>query len=132
VTERIDPGGGALTGATGDLTPDHAARPFEPGERREIDDAETRGRVTHEQSLLASTNADDSGEPGWGPDEGDPTDAPRDDGYGSTRGLSPQDDVYRMERHAPPPIIEPAGSSRQDGEPRIGGDETIEAEADRF
>jgi hypothetical protein len=35
VSERLDPGGGGLTGATGDLTPDDSDEPFVPAERRE-------------------------------------------------------------------------------------------------
>ena len=33
MTKRHDPGGGGLTGVTGDLTPDESAEPFVPGER---------------------------------------------------------------------------------------------------
>jgi hypothetical protein len=132
VTDRPDPGGGGLTGVTGDLTPDDAARPFDPGERREVDDAGTRGRVTYERSLRGPAAAGERGDPGWGPDSGEPTDAPRDAGYGSTEGLSPDDAAYRMERHVPPPPEIDAERSAQDGEPRLGGDETIDAEDDRF
>jgi len=39
VTDRTDPGGGGLTGATGDLTPDETDESFVPAERREIEDA---------------------------------------------------------------------------------------------
>ena len=37
VTDRNDPGGGGLTGATGDLTPDEIDEAFLPSERREGD-----------------------------------------------------------------------------------------------
>ena len=132
MTDRLDPGGGGLTGATGDLTPDESAEPFEPAERREIDDAEQRGRVTHQQTIRGSSTAVDAGDPGWGPDTGDSTDAPRDAGYGSTHGLSPDDDAYRMDHHAPPPASDADRDRPAQGQPRIGGDETIAAEDDRF
>ena len=38
MTDRIDHGGGGMTGATGDLTPDETDAPFVPGELREIAD----------------------------------------------------------------------------------------------
>jgi hypothetical protein len=132
VTDRLDPGGGGMTGATGDLTPDESAEPFTPGERREIDDPEQRGRVTHEQAIRGPGTAADAGDPGWGPDTGDSTDAPRDAGYGSTHGLSSDDDAYRMEHHAPPPAADADRQQIDGGEPRLGVDETIAAEDDRF
>ena len=88
MTDRLDPGGGGLTGATGDLTPDASADPFEPGERREIDDAAQRGLVTHEQAIRG---------PG-------------------TAGPATDDDRPQ----------------REPRESRLGGDETIAAEDDRF
>ena len=131
MTDRFDPGGGGLTGATGDLTPDDATEPFEPAERREVDDPDDRGRVTYDQSTRDSSASDARAEPGWGPDTGDSTDAPRDAGYGSTHGLSADDDAYRVERHAPPSAAAEPGR-RESGAVRIGGDETIDAEQDRF
>jgi hypothetical protein len=132
VSERTDPGGGGLTGATGDLTPDESAEPFEPAERREVDDPDARGRVTYERAIRSAATTDDAGQPGWGPDTGDATDAPRDAGYGSTHGLSPADDAYRMEHHAPPPVIHADRGRAGDGEPRLGGDEAIDPQDDRF
>jgi hypothetical protein len=38
MTRPNDSGGGGLTGATGDLTPDDAERPFIPAEQRTISD----------------------------------------------------------------------------------------------
>ena len=38
MTDRTDPGGGGLTGATGDLTPDETDQSFVPAERRAIED----------------------------------------------------------------------------------------------
>lgn len=34
MTDRDNPGGGGLTGATGDLTPESTDQAFDPGERR--------------------------------------------------------------------------------------------------
>jgi hypothetical protein len=53
VTDRIDPGGGGLTGATGDLTPDETDESFVPGERREVEGAESRAAVTDRQGTSA-------------------------------------------------------------------------------
>ena len=49
MNDRTD-SGGALTGATGDLTPDAPDEAFDPGERREISDAEHHADVTVAQS----------------------------------------------------------------------------------
>lgn len=46
MNDRIDPGGGGLTGATGDLTPDASDGAFVPGERREVEDPDARANVT--------------------------------------------------------------------------------------
>ena len=125
--ERSNPGG-ALTGATGDLTPDTTDDAFVPGERREIAEAETRGAVTAEQGARAPAQSGEVGEPGADRPERGPTNlAERESGYGSEHGLSPTDPAYRMELH-------PTGSSTADdpsGPTRIGGDELSETE-ERF
>jgi hypothetical protein len=41
-------GGGGMTGATGDLTPDDADRPFVPAELREISDPQQQAEATVE------------------------------------------------------------------------------------
>ncbi len=48
MTDRNDPGGGGLTGATGDLTPDEVDEAFVPGERREMEDPDGRARAATE------------------------------------------------------------------------------------
>jgi hypothetical protein len=48
VTDRDNPGGGGLTGATGDLTPDAPDQAFEPAERREVAGPD-RAQVTDRQ-----------------------------------------------------------------------------------
>ncbi len=50
MTNDRNAGGGGMTGATGDLTPDHAAqRPFVPAETREVADLEQPAEVTEAQ-----------------------------------------------------------------------------------
>lgn len=130
MTDRTDAGGGGLTGATGDLTPADGTDPFVPGELREIAGDEERARVTTEQGAAAPSQHGEAGQPGWGPDTGDSTDAPRDGGYGSEAGLAPDDPAYRIEPHAPPPT-EAEDPPRASEGPRIGGDERHESE-ERF
>jgi hypothetical protein len=125
VKERSNPGG-ALTGATGDLTPDTTDDAFVPGERREIAEPESRGAVTAEQGALAPAQSGDVGDPAGDQVEGGPTNmAERESGYGSEHGLSPNDPAYRMETH-------PAGAAVDDAQrsddTRIGGDELSEGE----
>jgi hypothetical protein len=126
VTREPDAGGGGLTGATGHLTPDESAGPFDPGERREAEDAEQQADVTVAQATRAPAQAGDVGDPERLPD-GPPTNmATRDDGYGSEHGLSPNDPAYRMERRAhPTSSVDPSGPTR------LGGDE-IADEEERF
>lgn len=122
--ERSNPGG-ALTGATGDLTPDTTDDAFVPGERREIAEPEVRGAVTAMQGAAAPAQAGDVGDPGGDRPERGPTNlAERESGYGSEHGLSPNDPAYRMETHPAPST--PAESRETDT--RIGGDEISDSE----
>jgi hypothetical protein len=62
VTHRPDAGGGGLTGATGDLTPDATDAAFDPGERREVESAEhqadvTRARAHHGPTGTGATDS---------------------------------------------------------------------------
>ena len=123
--ERSNPGG-ALTGATGDLTPDTTDDAFVPGERREIAAPESRGAVTAEQGALAPAQSGDVGDPAGHQVEGGPTNmAERESGYGSEHGLSPNDPAYRMETH---PAGTTADETQRSDETRIGGDELSEGE----
>jgi hypothetical protein len=125
VKERSNPGG-ALTGATGDLTPDTTDDAFVPGERREIAEPETRGAVTAEQGARAPAQSGDVGDPAGHQVEGGPTNmAERESGYGSEHGLSPNDPAYRMETH---PVASTADESARSDETRIGGDELSDSE----
>jgi hypothetical protein len=114
---------GALTGATGDLTPDDADMAFVPGERREVSDADHQADVTTMQGAQAPSQSGEVGSPGADRPEDGPTElADRESGYGSEHGLSPEDPAYRMEAR-PRASTSPSGS-----EPRIGGDNLSEEE----
>ena len=116
-------GSGALTGATGDLTPDDVDEPFVPAEQREIADPKRAREVTasvHRRAAQRQAEANDAGsligEEGIAPND-------RDGGYGTARGLAPDDPAYRMEER-PEMVEEPAQAppQRRGGEPRLGGD----------
>jgi hypothetical protein len=125
VIDREHPGGGGLTGATGDLTPDATDQAFEPGERREVEGSD-RAQVTHRQASTAPAQQGEIGEPGDASSEGPTNLAERESGYGSERGLSPEDPAYRMEIH-PPAAADDGGEQGT----RIGGDERSDSE-ERF
>jgi hypothetical protein len=127
MTDRTDPGG-ALTGATGDLTPDDTDQAFVPGERREIEDAGSRAEVTYRQGVGAPAQHGEIGDPAGQDAEGGPTEmAQRESGYGSEHGLAPNDPAYRMESH-PPAGPEDSSDQRPPSRPRLGGDEVREGE----
>ena len=131
MTDRIDPGGGGMTGATGDLTPDDTDESFVPGERREVEDSESRAAVTYRQGAGAPAQHGEVGDPGGEDVEGGATNmAVRESGYGSEHGLAPNDPAYRMEVHRP---VRPdtEAERRRPSRPRIGGDEVTEGE-ERF
>ena len=120
MSERRDPGGGGLTGATGDLTPDESDEPFVPAERREQEGQHGRGSVTYRQGVAAPAQRGEIGEP-EADDTGGPTNlATRESGYGSEHGLAPNDPAYRMEIDppAPSPQEEVTPDERAAGEPR--------------
>ncbi|MCV0403605.1 MAG: hypothetical protein K5924_07815 [Chloroflexi bacterium] len=124
--DRRNSGGGGMTGATGDLTPDASTRAFEPGELKEVAGPESQADVTVDQASRAPAQAGDIGEPGEDRAEGGPTNmATRESGYGSEHGLSPDDPAYEMEGPTRP-ASEPEPSSRP--ETRIGGDDVTEGE----
>ncbi|MGH2445001.1 MAG: hypothetical protein ACRDGD_03055 [Candidatus Limnocylindria bacterium] len=98
MTDRDRTGGGAMTGATGHLTPPDSDEAFVPGELREIGDSGHHADVTAAQGRKAPAQQGEVGEPG-DPVDGPIGAAPRDAGYGSEHGLSPDDPAYRVERH---------------------------------
>jgi len=63
MTDRENPGGGGLTGATGDLTPDLPDESFESAERREVQGPD-RAQVTHRQGSAAPAQQGDVVDPG--------------------------------------------------------------------
>jgi hypothetical protein len=131
VSDRTDRGGGGMTGATGDLTPDGSDEPFVPAERREQAGEHGQGSVTYHQGASASAQRGEVGEPGTqGPDEGALN---REAGYGSQHGLSPNDPAYRMEVEPPADAVAEDRSPRrrEDGAPRSGGDDVTDHE-ERF
>ena len=99
MTDRPDPGGGGLTGVTGDLTPDDADEPFVPAERREQAGDEAQGSVTYRRGASAAAPRGEIGAPGEEPPGAAALN--RESGYGSQHGLSPEDPAYRMEVHPP-------------------------------
>ncbi|HEX2765558.1 MAG TPA: hypothetical protein VHR55_02810 [Candidatus Limnocylindria bacterium] len=125
--------GGAMTGATGDLTPDDTDEEFVPGERREVSgtDAE-QGSVTYHQATGAPAQRGDVGDPGAARAAGGFTNlAERESGYGSEHGLSPNDDAYRMEVHPPAGHHAEEAHRREAGDIEAGVDETADRE-ERF
>ena len=132
MSKRPDPGGGGLTGATGDLTPDDADEPFVPAERREQAGERAQGSVTHHQATAAPAQQGDVGQPGADPPGHGPLN--REGGYGSQHGLSPNDPAYRMEVDSP---AEAAGrdqagpNASPPAEPRAGVDDISDHE-ERF
>lgn len=112
---------GAMTGATGSLTPDDPDEEFVPAETREVTDAEAARDITaaaHRRREQRTAGAPD--EPGSLRAREERT-APndRDGGYGSEHGLAGDDPAYREEEHLPPA---PAAREPVIG-PRLGGDE---------
>jgi hypothetical protein len=134
VTDRRDPGGGGMTGATGDLTPDDSDAPFVPAERREQAGEHGQGSVTYHQGAAASAQQGEVGEPGVEHDPGHALN--RESGYGSQHGLSPNDPAYHMEVQPPPDAAhgEPPRDETSDerpASPRPGVDEIADHE-ERF
>ena len=125
MTDRDNPGGGGLTGATGDLTPEAPDQGFDPGERREVAGPD-RAQVTYRQGSAAPAQQGEIGTPGDASAEGPTNLAERESGYGSEHGLSPNDPAYAMDVHPP------AGAHDSPAEgTRIGGDELTDRE-ERF
>ena len=124
---------GAMTGATGSLTPDDPDDAFVPAETREITDAEAARDITaavHRRSEDRAAGEPD--EPGSLRARGEATSPnDRDGGYGSEHGLASDDPAYREEEHLPPPPAGPA-PGHAPGATRIGGDEVRSPEDEHF
>jgi len=132
-------GGGAMTGATGSLTPPTSEEPFIPAESREASGTgagpASQGSVTtslHRESAARHSEAD---QPASDAVEGGETEpATHGGGYGSAHGLAPGDEAYRMERRQMPADAR-TGKRKTRGArrtPVIGGDEERRPEEDRF
>lgn len=113
-------GGGGMTGATGDLTPDDAQEAFVPGETREAGDSRQHADVTVAQGREAPAQRGEEGDPAELPVGGLTNLTTRDDGYGSVQGLSGEDPAYRMETHMD--RGERPDATSREREPRVGGD----------
>jgi hypothetical protein len=123
VTDRREVGGGGLTGATGDLTPEGTDEAFDPGERREVEDPVHAGEVTSAQIRHAAAQSGEVGDPEALPEGGGQS------GYGSEHGLNPQDPAYQFDRDPTPGDADADEASSPPGrETRLGGDERSDAE----
>jgi hypothetical protein len=120
VTRPNPSGGGGMTGATGDLTPDDADRAFIPAELREISDPEHQAEVTAAHGRAAPAQHGDVGAPGE--ESHGHGAAPRDAGYGSGHGLSPSDPAYRMEGRPDPHVGERHRRHEEGEQRRFEGD----------
>lgn len=104
---RQPPGQGAMTGASGDLTPPEGDEPLVTGERRVIEDDQQQVAMTsamHREAEMHRARQDQPGEAeASAPNQ-------RDGGYGSEHGLSRDDPAYDMDeasgRRRPPPPSE--------------------------
>ena len=127
-----EPGEGAMTGATGSLTPDSATDEFVPAERREISDPEHLRDVT-----VTQRREGDRRHPGVGDPEDQPVRGPTelanlDAGYGSEHGLRRDDPAYRMEHH--PSASEAAAEVEPERrrQPRSGDGDEFSDEPEHF
>jgi hypothetical protein len=125
MTEREHPEDdeGAMTGATGALTPPDADEAFVPAERREIEDPFEGRRGTAALKRESEELSPDRGAPEVERHGGPTNLAERNAGYGSEHGLSPGDPAYRMEEHLPPPDSGPPREPDEDGDERREGEE---------
>jgi hypothetical protein len=123
---------GAMTGATGSLTPDDADEPFVPAEQREIADPSLARGVTAAVHRRATRRQAEPNPAGTliGEDVIAPND--RDGGYGSARGLAPDDPAYRMEER--PETVQPPvrGPRRRRRKPSLGGDVLVDPEKEHM
>jgi hypothetical protein len=122
---------GGMTGATGNLPPEGADEVFVPAETREISDPTAARRLTAAAHRRAEArHAEVPDDPGRLRElEAETAPNARDGGYGSEKGLAPDDPAYRIEERALPPREEPAIRERA---PVLGGDERHDPEDEHF
>ncbi len=122
---------GAMTGATGSLTPDDPDEAFVPAETREMSSAEDARDITAAARRRADQRrteaADEPGRLLARDDRTAPND--RDGGYGSEHGLAGDDPAYRQEEHLSRPRARHGVTER---ETRLGGDEMRSPEEEHF
>lgn len=122
---RPEPSGGALTGASGSLTPDDGtAEAFVPAERREIADPDRAGSVTAEERRHAALGTDPQATGSSVPSGGATGPAQGAGGYGAEGGLATDDPAYRVD-------VEPDAEPRASG-PRVGDSDTYHEGEERF
>jgi hypothetical protein len=94
--------GGAMTGATGHLTPDGPDEEFVPAERRAVDQPERSQTVITGARRRAAANRSPVDRPGSLDERPLSELAPndRDGGYGSEHGLAPNDPAYDFEERS--------------------------------
>jgi hypothetical protein len=111
----------ALTGATGDLTPDELDEPLVTAERRAMEDDTHPVAVTGGMHRETERHRADRGtsESGAGPDH------PGGGGYGTDHGLAGDDPAYAMNEASGPPASTPPGDE-------IAGEVRIDPQEDRL
>jgi hypothetical protein len=111
----------AMTGATGDLTPDELDEPFVPAERRAMENDAHEVAVTSSMHRETERHRAERGssESGSGPDH------PGGGGYGSEHGLAGDDPAYAMDEAPESPASRPPGDE-------IAGEVLIDPQDDRL
>ena len=110
----------ALTGATGDLTPDEMDEPFVPAERRAMEDDSAIAVTTAMHRETERNRADRAT-----PESGSGPDHPGGGGYGTEHGLAGDDPAYAMDEAAGTPASAPPGDE-------IPGEVRIDPQDDRL
>lgn len=122
---------GAMTEATGSLTPDDGDEAFVPAETREVTDPGAARDLTaaghRRREERRASGPDDPGSLIPRGEQMPPND--RDGGYGSEHGLAGDDPAYLEQPRLPQ---DPNAGGRPRGETSVGGDETREPADDRF
>jgi hypothetical protein len=111
---------GAMTEATGSLTPEERDEEFVPAERRAIESPEDAHALSRGARRRRTAEGAPADEPGslerrsleeLAPNE-------RDGGYGSEHGLAADDRAYDFEERAPTAGAQTRASQHEDGEER--------------
>ena len=122
---------GAMTDASGSLTPEDPDDEFVPAETRELSaPGASRGLTAAAHQRREVRRGESADEPGSLVPRDEAT-APndRDGGYGSEHGLAANDPAYRVEEHLPEQASRPPAPG---GEATMGGDARRDPEDERF